>query len=107
MNSQPDVASALASLLSILSQSSQSHPQPYTPPPIYPPRPSAIEPVFIDDTSVKDTSQWIGVPTTTLPEPEQWPLTPEIPSIAVPRSCSAVKRPPGGRRGSGVVLSGS
>jgi hypothetical protein len=77
MNPQPDVTSALASLLSILSQSSQqSHPQPYTPPPLYPPRPSTIEPVFIDDTSVVDTTQWIGVPTTTWREPENWRLPP-------------------------------
>jgi len=79
MNYQTDVSATLASLLSILSQSSkQPHSQPHVPPPlpINQPTPAHIEPVFIESDSIFDTSQWIGVPIIPWREPQQWHLPP-------------------------------
>jgi len=105
MNHQTDVSATLASLLSILSQSSQKpHRQQPVPPrlPINQPLPANIEPVFIDSDSIFDTSQWIGVPTTSWREPQQWHLPsrksvnppPPPPAVNTEDSPPAVVAPP-------------
>jgi hypothetical protein len=83
MNTGTDPSNALASLLAILSQSTQppsshitSHPRPNSQPP--PPANQHvdlqnIEPVFIEE-DIFETTQWIGVPTVPWSEPRKWQL---------------------------------
>src|ERR1700733_9396773 len=94
MNTGTDPSNALASLLAILSQSTQppsshlvSHPGPNSQPP--PPANHRvdlqhIEPVFIEG-DIFETTQWIGVPTVPWSEPRKWQFPRPDPTILARR----------------------
>src|SRR5271167_2259878 len=94
MNTGTDPSNALASLLAILSQSTQSpsshltsHPHPNSQPP--PPANHRvniqnIEPVFIEG-DIFETTQWIGVPAVPWSEPRKWQFPRPDPTVLAQR----------------------
>src|SRR5271170_7478861 len=94
MNTGTDPSNALASLLAILSQSTQppssqppSHPHPN--PGLPPPTNNHfalqhIEPVFIQG-DIFETTQWIGVPTVPWSEPRKWQFPRPDPTVLAQR----------------------
>jgi Protein of unknown function (DUF2458) len=96
MNRPTDVSATLASLLAILAQSSQqsrAQPNPASPLPICPsPAHNEVEPVVSEGNGIFETSQWIGVPTTSWREPQKWHLPPRKPINPPPFIPSVKKR---------------
>src|SRR5271170_8425156 len=94
MNTGTDPSNALASLLAILSQSTQSPSSNLTsrPGPNSQPPPPAnhhvnlqnIEPVFIEG-DIFETTQWIGVPTVPWSEPRKWQFPRPDPTVLAQR----------------------
>lgn len=80
MNPDHDPSAALASLLAILSQSTQKTPL-ISHPRLSHPHPSAhVEPIF-PEGDILDTTPWIGIPTTPWSEPRTWQLPRHEPTI--------------------------
>jgi hypothetical protein len=87
MNSGEDQSAALASLLAILSQSTQKNASTSFQPPnhsTHPPLSAHVEPIF-PEGDILETTQWIGIPTTSWYEPRTWQLPRPDPTIGRPQ----------------------